>query len=100
MTKPVFDNEAKSIRRTVHFSGHVQGVFFRATTVSVATPFRVTGFVRNLPDGRVELVAEGPQSEVDRFQSAVIEAMRPNIKDFSATDGAPTGEFSSFSVAY
>ena len=43
----------------MYFSGHVQGVGFRYTTRSVASRFAVTGYVRNLPDGRVELVAEG-----------------------------------------
>ena len=47
------------IRRTSHFSGHVQGVGFRYTVQDLAADFDVRGYVRNLPDGRVELVVEG-----------------------------------------
>ncbi len=53
---------------TVRYSGHVQGVGFRYTTKTVATGFEITGTVRNLPDGRVELVAEGAQAELEAFQ--------------------------------
>ena len=97
---PTPESKPSSIRRTVHFSGRVQGVFFRATTCTVATPLSVTGFVRNLPDGRVELVAEGTPTELDRLQGAVMNAMRSNITEVSSTDGPATGEFTSFRVAY
>lgn len=49
------------------FQGHVQGVGFRYTTVHVAAGFKVAGFVRNLPDGDVELVAEGDEADVNAF---------------------------------
>jgi acylphosphatase len=58
-------------RREVYFEGEVQGVGFRYTAQRVAAKFAVTGYVRNLPDGRVLLVAEGHPSEVDRFLAAV-----------------------------
>ncbi|MBL8829940.1 MAG: acylphosphatase, partial [Planctomycetaceae bacterium] len=48
-----------AIRRRVLFHGRVQGVGFRVTTRSIAQRFAVTGWVRNLPDGSVELLAEG-----------------------------------------
>jgi acylphosphatase len=60
-----------SERRRVLFSGRVQGVGFRYTCRSLAQRFEVAGYVRNLPDGRVELVAEGDRSELDEFISAV-----------------------------
>lgn len=56
------------------YSGNVQGVGFRYTVKSVATGFEVAGFVRNLSDGRVELVAEGTKSELEAFQQAVRDA--------------------------
>ena len=55
----------------VYYSGNVQGVGFRYTVKSVATGFEVTGTVRNLPDGRVELVAEGARGELDAFRQAI-----------------------------
>ncbi len=51
--------------------GHVQGVGFRYSTLDVARQFRVTGYVMNLPDGAVELVAEGAPSEVAAFLAAL-----------------------------
>ncbi len=53
------------------YSGNVQGVGFRYTVRSVAAGYEVTGIVRNLPDGRVELVAEGAKDELESFRQAV-----------------------------
>ncbi|WP_412540319.1 acylphosphatase [Longispora sp. K20-0274] len=52
------------IRRRVIVSGRVQGVFFRSATVSAAEQRGVAGWVRNLPDGTVEAVFEGPPEAV------------------------------------
>jgi acylphosphatase len=54
------------VRRRVLVSGRVQGVFFRDTCRRVATENGVGGWVRNLPDGRVEAVLEGSDPAVDR----------------------------------
>ena len=58
---------ASPIRRRVLFRGRVQGVGFRYTTASIARRQAVAGFVRNLPDGSVELVAESAPSVLDQF---------------------------------
>ena len=55
----------------IFYSGHVQGVGFRYNAKSVATGFEVTGNVRNLADGRVELVAEGDRDELEEFRVAI-----------------------------
>lgn len=47
-------------------SGRVQGVFFRASTRDTAVRYGVNGFVRNLPDGRVEAVLQGDRSAVEK----------------------------------
>ena len=52
------------IRAHVYVSGKVQGVYFRATTRDTAREYDVDGWVRNLDDGRVEAVFEGPQPDV------------------------------------
>jgi acylphosphatase len=54
-------------RLRIHVSGIVQGVFFRANTVSVATRLGLKGFVRNLPDGSVEIVAEGEKELLEKL---------------------------------
>jgi acylphosphatase len=53
------------------YSGKVQGVGFRYTVKTVSAGFDVTGTVRNLPDGQVELVAEGAQDELKAFSEAI-----------------------------
>lgn len=88
------------IRRSVWFEGRVQGVGFRFTACEVAERFAVTGYVRNLRDGRVELVAEGDADEVDRFVRAVNEAMHGYIRSVEQTDSPATGEFTDFGVRY
>lgn len=66
--------------RRVFYSGRVQGVGFRFTAAQVARGFEVTGYVRNLPDGRVELLAEGYPAEVEAFLQAVRETMDRHIR--------------------
>jgi acylphosphatase len=61
----------KRERMTVFYTGHVQGVGFRYSVKSVSTGFEVSGTVRNLTDGRVELVAEGAHDELEAFRAAI-----------------------------
>jgi acylphosphatase len=58
----------------VFYEGRVQGVGFRYSARRVAAGFDLAGYVRNLPDGRVELVASGEEEEVDGFLQAVRES--------------------------
>jgi acylphosphatase len=64
----------KRWRMCVLYSGDVQGVGFRYAAKSVATGFEVTGTVRNLADGRVELIAEGARAELEGFRAAIRDA--------------------------
>lgn len=58
---------ADRVRAHVYVSGKVQGVYYRATTRDTATERGIDGWVRNLPDGRVEAVFEGPQPAVEKM---------------------------------
>jgi acylphosphatase len=58
-------------RLRIFYSGRVQGVGFRYTARNVAAGFEIAGIVRNLPDGRVELIAEGERGELEAFREAV-----------------------------
>ena len=60
-----------TVRRRVIYSGRVQGVGFRDTSQRLAERHSVGGYVRNLADGRVELIAEGEPSQVDAFLNAI-----------------------------
>ena len=87
------------IRCEVQYSGRVQGVGFRFNAQWIARGFHVTGFVRNLPDGRVQLVAEGEETEVDRFLAKVADSMAGNISHTEEQRSAATGEFGGFEIA-
>ena len=57
------------VRRRYRVSGRVQGVWFRATTRDKGEELGLQGFVRNLPDGRVEAVAEGDEAAIREFEA-------------------------------
>ena len=87
-------------RLTAFFSGHVQGVGFRFTVLDLAANFPdVTGNVRNLRDGRVEISAEGPRVSLDSFLEAVRQRMRPCISQTEVSREPATGEFTGFDIA-
>jgi acylphosphatase len=85
-------------RRTYHFSGHVQGVGFRYTTEDIAARFNVKGYVRNLPDGRVELVMEGPPEEMDGVLESLRERLDRFIRKIDLNTAPATGEFREFEI--
>ncbi len=86
-------------RREVHYSGHVQGVGFRFTTQSIASQFAVTGFVQNLTDGRVRVVAEGEPAELDQFFDTLERRMEHYIHSRTCDTQPGTGQYADFSVA-
>lgn len=91
-------SSAEFERREVFYSGRVQGVGFRYTTRRIATGYAVAGYVCNLPDGRVHLLAEGTCKELDRFVAALAAEMRGYIAGAEARSGAATGEFDQFDI--
>ena len=87
-------------RTTCHFSGTVQGVGFRYTVMNIAKEYNVTGFVRNLADGRVELVVEGPDDQTEGLLEDVSQQMGDYIRDTKKTQSVATGEFERFTVRH
>ena len=84
----------------VLFSGHVQGVGFRFTTQRVASDFDVSGTVRNLPDGRVEVVAEGERDEVQRFLDALQRRMGGYVHGVREVWSPASGHYAGFRIAF
>lgn len=87
-------------RREANYAGNVQGVGFRYTVRQISQKYRVTGFVKNLSDGRVQLVAEGEPAEIDRFLGAVDAAMSENIREIATTTSPASGEFDHFGIRH
>jgi acylphosphatase len=94
-------NTNQELCRRVVFHGRVQGVGFRATTEHLARRRSVTGYVKNLADGTVELVACGEPEEVERFIQAVRTRFEEHLADVHEQDDpASVGRFQSFGIRY
>ena len=78
----------------------VQGVGFRFTAVRAAEGCQVTGYVRNLPDGTVEVVAEGTPDEIDTFVAEIQQRMSGYIRDTAQQTAEPTGQYAGFGVRF
>lgn len=88
------------MRKAAHYSGNVQGVGFRYSACSIAARYAVTGFVKNLADGRVELVVEGTSAEVVALLTEIQQRMDRYIRRAQVQTESATGEFSDFGIAY
>jgi acylphosphatase len=91
---------ATTERRTVYYSGRVQGVGFRYTTATLAKGYEVVGTVENLSDGRVLIVVEGEKQQIEAFCGEIDRRMGGNIADRKVDRRPMTGEFSRFEVKY
>jgi acylphosphatase len=88
------------ICKHIYYSGNVQGVGFRYNTFKIAANYSVTGYVRNTPDGRVEVLAEGSPKEVDGFLADLAERMSGYIRNTQEQSEPPTGQFSRFDIRF
>ncbi len=85
-------------RLKLFYEGRVQGVGFRYRVCTIAKRFPVVGYVRNLPDSRVELVVEGNQANLDGFLEAIRQGMGSGIERETQSTESVTSEFTGFSV--
>ena len=87
-------------RVTVLYSGRVQGVGFRVTVRHLARGFDVIGTVRNLPDGRVEVIAEGEKAELAAFLEGIATSdLSGYIANRPETWSAAQGGLRGFAIA-
>jgi len=89
-----------NVRWHVFFSGRVQGVGFRYTCVQQARHHEVTGWVKNLDNGSVEMIVEGESAVLEAYVESVSEATHGCVADTQTTKSAATGEFSTMSVVH
>ena len=87
------------VARRFVISGRVQGVGFRWFTRDAAQREGLTGWVRNLPDGRVEAFAEGEAESVERMERALRQGPGgARVKDVFVDSQEPSGSFKDFSI--
>jgi acylphosphatase len=89
----------RAVALIVYFSGRVQGVGFRATAAALARDYPVTGWVKNLSDGRVQLLAEGPEEAVRAFLQDVRSRFTGYITEERVETRQPSGGHTHFRVA-
>ena len=87
-------------RQTYHFSGRVQRVGFRYTVSHAVTRYDIRGYVKNLQDGRVELVMEGNEKEMSALVEDITRQMSGFIRDVKCETSPATGEFQDFIVRH
>jgi len=89
------------VKAHVFISGRVQGVFFRYETKRMAIRRGVSGWVKNLPDGRVEAVFEGEKNDVEAMVRFCHRGPPGAIvRDVKVFWEKPTGEFQGFQIRY
>ena len=84
----------------VIYSGNVQGVGFRFAARRIASRLKITGFVRNLSDGTVEIVCEGEKSALEEFLKAIQENFADYISGSNVGWKPWSGEFASFEIRF
>ena len=99
MSEEPSDQTNQRLHAIVH--GHVQGVNFRSYTARQAAALGLTGWIRNLPDGSVETVAEGPREQLDKYKAYLhIGSPYAVVEDVTATYKAATNQFDDFRVRF
>jgi acylphosphatase len=88
------------VRGSFCFSGYVQGVGFRYNACSIAKRFNVTGFVRNLSNGSVELIVEGNKETIQQYVSTLKDSMASFVNEVKETWTDASGEFKVFEVRF
>ena len=84
-------------RATLHVSGSIQRAGYRSRVVTIAMAFGIRGSIQNLPDGRVKIVAEGEESDLERFIQAVnIKNTLINVTSIEKEHSTPSGDYESF----
>ena len=85
-------------RRVIVYSGNVQGVGFRYSTRAIAANYPIVGYVRNQPDGSVQVQTEGSKAELERFQSEIADRLSGYIRSVHTDLRPATGEFTNFEI--
>jgi len=84
----------------VFFSGNVQGIGFRYSALEIAQNLGLSGFVKNLPDGRVELLAEGSEEKLQELCQKLNQEFKNQIQDSEISWSETSQKYSSFEINF
>ncbi len=99
--KPAKKNKRTAERAHIFYTGRVQGVGFRYTAEKIAMELALVGWVKNLPDQRVELVCEGAKEVIEELLEQIKEShLGPHIRRVECAWEKATGEFKDFRVEF
>ncbi len=87
-------------RLHLYFSGRVQGVGFRFTALELARHNCLKGWVKNLSDGRVEVLAEGEEEDLNSFLKSLKEEFKLHLADIEPAEFTSIGEFNNFQIKF
>ena len=88
------------IAKHIIFKGRVQGVGFRYTAQRIASLSQLTGFVRNLPDGSVEMLAQGSQKDTENCLQDIKESFGDYIRETIINDIPPDPRYTNFQITF
>ncbi len=87
------------VAKRIFFSGRVQGIGFRFTSQTIACRYALCGFVRNLPDGRVELLLQGDEEDVENCISDIRESFSSNIRNMQIENEELSQQYDDFRIS-
>jgi len=82
------------------FTGRVQGIGFRFTALDIANRYRLTGLVRNAPDGTVEMITQGPADDIADCIRGIKEAFEGYIRETKTEEIPPDPKYTNFKIAF
>lgn len=88
------------VARLIIFVGRVQGVGFRFTAHRMANRHQLTGFVRNLPDGNVEMLAQGQLEDIDDCIRDIKEDLTGYVRETKIDDVPPDPRHTDFKITF
>lgn len=86
--------------KLINFSGYVQGVGFRYTASRIAKRYDLTGYVKNLSNGDVEMLLQGPQDDIQDCLEDIADSFSSNIRNRDIKDVSADGRYSDFEIAF
>ena len=88
------------VAKHIIFAGHVQGVGFRFTAHRMASCYHLTGFVRNLSDGTVEMLAQGPAEDIEECIRDIEEALAGYVGETLIDEVPPDPRYTDFKITF